>query len=136
MSGDTDGLRMTGVGAVCVPVSDQDRAIDFYTRTLGFEVLMDMPYGEGERWVEVAPKSGGTSLALVPSGHGVGAGSPSRIIFDSPDVRADVEALRARGVEVDDSMVAGGGGAPPIVSFRDQDGNHHMIVQRNAVTGG
>ena len=39
-----------------VPVSDQDRAIEFYTETLGFELRGDTPYGENDRWVEVAPR--------------------------------------------------------------------------------
>ena len=46
--------NITQVGTVIIPVSDQDRALDFYLG-LGFEKRMDAPYGEGERWVEVAP---------------------------------------------------------------------------------
>ena len=38
--------RITKVGTVIVPVSDQDRALDFYTRQLGFEQRMDIPWGD------------------------------------------------------------------------------------------
>ena len=38
-----------GIKLVFDPVSDQDRAIDFYTRALGFELATDQPYGEGIR---------------------------------------------------------------------------------------
>ena len=38
-----------------VPVSDQDAPIAFYTSTRGFSLATDVPFGEGERWVEVAP---------------------------------------------------------------------------------
>ena len=43
------------VGRVMVPVADQDTAIAFYTEKLGFSLTADVPFGEGDRWVEVAP---------------------------------------------------------------------------------
>ena len=58
--------RITQVGTVIVPVSDQDRAIEFYTQTLGFELRTDTPYGDGDRWVDVAPSGADTTIALVP----------------------------------------------------------------------
>jgi len=51
--------RITTVGRVVVPVSDQDAGIAFYTERLGFSLVADTPYGEGERWIEVAPPGGG-----------------------------------------------------------------------------
>ena len=45
------------VGRVMVPVSDQDGAIEFYTGKLGFSVSADIPFGDGDRWVEVEPRS-------------------------------------------------------------------------------
>jgi catechol 2,3-dioxygenase-like lactoylglutathione lyase family enzyme len=58
--------RITQVGRVMVPVADQDAAIAFYTDKLGFSLAADVPFGDGERWVEVAPPDGGAALALVP----------------------------------------------------------------------
>ena len=58
---------VTHVGRVMVPVSDQDTAIAFYSEKLGFELSADVPFGEGERWVEVSPPGGGAAIALVPS---------------------------------------------------------------------
>src|SRR4051795_6554767 len=55
MAETTSKTRITEIGTVMVPVSDQDKAIEFYTETLGFELRQDDPYGEGQRWVEVAP---------------------------------------------------------------------------------
>ena len=43
------------VGRMIITVADQDKAIDFYVGKLGFEKRADTPYGNGERWVEVAP---------------------------------------------------------------------------------
>ena len=42
-----------------VPAADQDEAIAFYRDVLGFSLAADVPFGEGERWVEVAPPGGG-----------------------------------------------------------------------------
>jgi catechol 2,3-dioxygenase-like lactoylglutathione lyase family enzyme len=39
--------HITQVGTVIVPVSDQDRALEFYVGKLGFEKRVDAPYGEG-----------------------------------------------------------------------------------------
>ncbi len=51
--------KITKVGRVMVPVSDDDQAIGFYTTMLGFSVAADVPFGENERRVQVAPPGGG-----------------------------------------------------------------------------
>jgi catechol 2,3-dioxygenase-like lactoylglutathione lyase family enzyme len=53
------------VQIVLVPVSDQERAKDFYVNSLGFELRADDSWGQGMRWVEVAPKGSDASLPLV-----------------------------------------------------------------------
>jgi len=47
--------QITGVHTVGVPVTDQDRALDFYVGTLGFDKRLDADMGGGRRWIEVAP---------------------------------------------------------------------------------
>ena len=42
-------IHITQLGRVIIPVSDQDKALEFYTGTLGFEVRADIPFGEGDR---------------------------------------------------------------------------------------
>ena len=54
------------IGTVIVPVSDQDQALAFYVEKLGFEKRADIPFGKGDRWVEVAPPGADTTLALMP----------------------------------------------------------------------
>jgi catechol 2,3-dioxygenase-like lactoylglutathione lyase family enzyme len=39
-------------------VADQDEAIAFYSRMLGFTLVADAPFGDGFRWVEMAPPGG------------------------------------------------------------------------------
>ena len=55
---------VTGLHAVGVPVTDPDQAVAFYA-ALGFEVRLDVPMGEGTRWIEVALP--GTTVTLGPS---------------------------------------------------------------------
>src|SRR5215211_6591931 len=57
-----------GVQVVSVPVSVQDRARDFYTHTLGFELRTENTFAEGMHWIEVAPKGSTTSLTLMTRG--------------------------------------------------------------------
>ena len=122
-------LRVTEVGVVMLPVSDKDRALDFYVGTLGLEKRADLPYGDGDRWVEVAPAGGSTRIALVTPGDGQGVGSESRIAFATDDVQADHAALRAAGVDVDENVMDMGDPVPPMFWFRDPDGNSLLIVQ-------
>jgi hypothetical protein len=55
------------VGTVYVPVTDQGRALSFYTASLGFEKRFDFEYGGGQRWIEVSPPGSAHRVALVPS---------------------------------------------------------------------
>ena len=47
--------RISKVGTVVVPVSDQDRAIEFYVETLGFEKRADVAFGNGYRTGDPVP---------------------------------------------------------------------------------
>ena len=64
------GTNITEVGTVIVPVSDQDKAVAFYSEKLGFEKRADTPYGDGDRWVEVAPPGATTTDRARPPARG------------------------------------------------------------------
>jgi catechol 2,3-dioxygenase-like lactoylglutathione lyase family enzyme len=113
-----------------VVVSDQDRAIEFYTDKLGFELRGDTPYGEGDRWVEVAPPGASTRIALVPPREGQSAGVPTNIGLTTKDVEADHAYLKEQGVDVDDIMRMGDP-VPPMFFMRDQDGNAIWVAEEN-----
>ena len=118
------------VATVMVPVADQDRAIAFYTEKLGFELRADTPFGRDDRWVEVAPPGAATTVALVTPMEGQEVGVESRIAFDSTDIDADYEALKANGVDVDEEVMRMGDPIPPMFFFRDADGNRLLLVER------
>jgi len=121
--------RITQVGRVMVPVSDQDAAIAFYTDSLGFSLVADVPFGEGDRWVEVAPPGGGTALALVPPRGEYQPGRMTGIALVSADPRADHAELRGKGVDVDAELMGGDGTVPLLFFFRDHDANQLMVVE-------
>jgi catechol 2,3-dioxygenase-like lactoylglutathione lyase family enzyme len=118
------------VGRVMVPVSEQDAAIAFYTETLGFELVADVPFGEGERWVEVAPAGGGATLALVPPRGDYQAGRMTGIALDTDDAGAAQAELKDRGVDVDTETMGGDGTVPRLFFLRDPDKNTLMVVEQ------
>lgn len=90
-------------------VADQQQALDFYTRVLGFEVKHDVPVGDGARWLTlVSPEDpDGTELLLEPMGHPAAAvfcealyadGLPFTQ-FEVADIHAEYQRLRDLGVE-------------------------------------
>ena len=127
---DTDtATRITQVGTVMVPVKDQDQAIDFYTSKLGMEKRADIPFGNGDRWVEVAPAGAETTLALVTPRDGETTGIETRVAFSTEDIDTDHADLKARGVDVDAEIMRMGDPVPPMFFFRDHEGNKLLIVQ-------
>jgi catechol 2,3-dioxygenase-like lactoylglutathione lyase family enzyme len=112
-----------------VPVSDQDAAIAFYTSKLGFSLVADVPFGDGERWVEVAPPGGGAAIALVPPRGDYQPGRMTGIALVSPDPRADQAELTSKDVDVDSELMGGDGTVPLLFFFRDLDANHLMVVE-------
>jgi catechol 2,3-dioxygenase-like lactoylglutathione lyase family enzyme len=122
--------RISKLGTVCVPVSDQERAIEFYVETLGFEKRADVPFGEGYRWVEVAPAGADTTVAIVPPPPGNPTGNvQTGIGLHTDDIEAVHADLKARGVDVDDEISRMGDPVPPLFWLRDPDNNTLMVVE-------
>jgi catechol 2,3-dioxygenase-like lactoylglutathione lyase family enzyme len=119
-------IRITDVRTVGVPVTDQDRALEFYVGRLGFETLLDVPIGDGRRWIEVAPPGASTTIALVAARAGIPAGVETGVRFVTADADADHANLRASSVEADELLRWPG--VPAMFAFRDQDGNGLEIV--------
>ena len=121
--------RISKLGRVMVPVSDQDEAIQFYTATLGFSLTADIAFGDGERWVEVTPSSGSAAIALVPARGEYQTGRMTGIALESPDPQADHAELNGNGVDVDAELMGGDGTVPLLFFFRDNNANQLMVVQ-------
>jgi catechol 2,3-dioxygenase-like lactoylglutathione lyase family enzyme len=123
--------HITNVSTVMVPVSDQDRALEFYVDKLGFEKRQDTAYGEGMRWIEVGPPGAQTPVALVPPREGDPTGINLHFGFETDDIEAAHTELRSRGVDVDEEIMRMGDPVPPMFFARDQDRNNFLVVQRD-----
>ena len=116
------------VMTIGVPVSDQDRALEFYLDTLGLQKRRDMPLPQfGGRWIEVAPPAAAVTIALVPAAAQVPSGVQTGIRLTTTDADALHSRLKERGVEVGELLRWPG--VPPMFAFRDQDGNGLEVVQ-------
>ena len=125
----TTATRITKLGVVCVPVSDQERALEFYAGTLGFEKRADVPFGNGYRWIEVAPAGSDTTIALAPPPPGKPAGGQETgIALNTADIDAEYARLKEDGVDVDAEISRMGDPVPPLFWLRDPENNTLMVI--------
>jgi len=124
----TQTSHLGAINLVILPVSDQDRSIEFY-ESIGFEKRTDIPFGEDYRWVEVYLPESSTGIALAPPGPESSPGRQTGISLASDDIDATHAHLRSQGVDVDDEISRMGDPVPPLFWFRDPDGNVLMVVQ-------
>ena len=115
-------------------VTDQDKALDFYTNTLGMEKKLDMPMGENFRWVEVVPAGAETSISLSLPFPGMPAeaiGGNTGMLFDTSDIKSAHQSLVDKGVEFVEAPSEQAWGAIA-AQFKDPDGNVYMLVERTS----
>jgi catechol 2,3-dioxygenase-like lactoylglutathione lyase family enzyme len=124
-------------------VHDQDEALAFYTRTLGWEVRADVTMEEWQfRWLVVGPPSQpDVGLVLMPVPRApmldeassaalaelVAKGAGGTLFLETDDCRAAYDELRARGVEFNDPPTEQPYGID--TSFRDPSGNNVRLTQ-------
>ncbi len=119
---------ITAVDFVSVNVADQERAKRFYTKTLGFELLTDVPMGEpdGPKWIEVRPPGAATKLVLFHAPED--AGAMSGYVLTTDNLVATCAELAAAGVEiVDQAALAPWGSWWALV--KDSEGNSIGLTQ-------
>jgi catechol 2,3-dioxygenase-like lactoylglutathione lyase family enzyme len=122
--------RVDKIATVVIPVSDQQRAIDFYVGTLGFAKRVDLPFGEGLRWVEVGVGDEATTIALAPPPQGASTGGKETgISLHTEDIDAYHARLKGAGIDVDEQVMRLGDPVPPMFWLRDPEGNSLMVVQ-------
>lgn len=122
-------MSITKVQLFSIPVSDQDRAVAFYSDVLGFQVQSDVRMGPDMRWIMMAPPGAATAVTLVTWFPSMPAGSLKGLVLESDDLDADLASLTAKGV-----LVANGVEEAPwgrFVQFDDPDGNG-IVLQKTA----
>jgi predicted enzyme related to lactoylglutathione lyase len=122
--------KLNKIATVVIPVADQDRQVDFYVERLGFAKRVDVPFGNGYRWVEVGIGEEATTIALAPPPDNVSTGNrETGISLQTDDIDGYHARLKAEGVDVDESVTRMGGPVPPMFWLRDPEGNVLLVVQ-------
>ena len=117
------------IATVVIPVAEQDRMIEFYVEKLGFGVRMDVPFGDGYRWVEVGPGDAETTVALAPPAQGASTGNrETGISLYTEDIDGYHAQLKEAGVDVDPEISRMGDPVPPLFWLRDPEANSLMVV--------
>ncbi|OFE13674.1 hypothetical protein PHACT_11465 [Pseudohongiella acticola] len=80
-----------------LPVSNQRRAMRFYTEKLGFRILQNTPYKTGWRWIELGIPGAETAILLTQRENDLVNEVPS-LVLAVDDVETTYEDLCARGV--------------------------------------
>jgi catechol 2,3-dioxygenase-like lactoylglutathione lyase family enzyme len=100
----------TKLEVVVIPVSDVDRAKDFYT-TLGWRLDADFPFDNGFRVVQFTPPGSGCSVQFGSNITSAAPGSAQGLYLIVSDIAAAREGLAARGVDVSEVFHPGTPGA-------------------------
>ena len=93
-------MPATRINFASVPVTDQDRAVAFYTRHLGFEVGLDAPYAESWRWIFLTLPGADTRLHFAKASELTWQEGMPALALVSDDVDADAARFRKAGVEI------------------------------------
>lgn len=128
---------------VVVPVTDVDRAKDFYTEKLGFDVDHDTRISDEVRVVQLTPPGSACSIVLGKGVVEMQPGSLKGLQLVVEDIRAARTELAGRGMEVGEVQVVGESGSRPanddeglnnvgFVFFNDPDGNGWAVQEINA----
>jgi catechol 2,3-dioxygenase-like lactoylglutathione lyase family enzyme len=134
---------------VVIPVSDVDRAKEFYTK-LGWRLDADFPFDNGFRVVQFTPPGSGCSLQFGTNITSAASGSAQNMYLIVSDIQAARDELATRGVEVSEVFHPGAPGAQfqpdgtsdrvsgpapdhatysSFAMFRDPDGNAWLLQE-------
>jgi catechol 2,3-dioxygenase-like lactoylglutathione lyase family enzyme len=136
--------------AVVIPVSDVDRAKDFYGDRLGWRLDADFAFDNGFRVVQLTPPGSGCSVQFGTNITSAAPGSAQGLYLVVSDIKTAHDELVARGVEPsevfhpgapgaqfqrDDTSARASGPAPDngsygsFVTFDDPDGNTWLLQE-------
>jgi catechol 2,3-dioxygenase-like lactoylglutathione lyase family enzyme len=128
------------IEVVTIPVSDIDRARDFYAEKVGFNVDIDYRISDEVRLVQLTPPGSACSIHLGTPGMGMEPGSISGVFLVVTDVLAACAELAERGVDVGEVQVFDEGAYRPAregesldnvgcIFFSDPDNNRWCVQQ-------
>jgi len=116
---------------VVIPVTDVDRAKDFYTGTLGFHLDADTHPTETMRVVHMTPPGSACSVVIGPkvAAPGTDLGSSASMQLVVPDIEAARAQLAESGVDVTPVQTLDPRDGGKFVFFTDPDGNNWAVQE-------
>jgi len=128
-------MPINRVATLCIFVTNQDRAKEFYTTKLGFELRSDEPMfpGASARWLAVAPHGAETDIILYlldqnwEHYRGI-VGKSQALTIDVTDMPAVHALLKARGVKFVSEPEKQPWGT--YATIEDSEGNHLLLVEQ------
>nr|ABY66031.1 glyoxylase/dioxygenase superfamily [Actinomadura madurae] len=129
---------------VCLPVTDLDRSLAFYSEGLGFNVDIDTVRPDGKRMIQVTPPGSGCSVMLGADMNDMPPGSMRGLQLVVRDILAAHAELTERGVKVGEVQVFTQDGSmrayqdgdwldnTGFLFFDDPDGNSWAVQQISA----
>lgn len=120
---------ITHIKFLSIPVRDYDRAVDFYTRKLGFRITTDQRFGPDQRWIEMKVANGETGLALfTPPGQEDRIGTFMPMSYQCDNVQKTYDELKGRGVEFIQEPKSESWGTSAL--FKDSEGNQFVLSSK------
>jgi uncharacterized glyoxalase superfamily protein PhnB len=124
------------IGGVVIFVSNQARAIDFYTQKLGFDIKGEYPY-KNTKWVEVAPKNSTTTISLMEPHSDMMTneeieqakkeiGTMTSLWFYTKNIDDTYKELQEKGVNITEPKKQDWGGI--MSQIKDQDNNILTVI--------
>ncbi len=124
MSDNSEPIRTSRIISVSIPVSDQDKAKQYYCDVLGFELLMDEVLWPGARLIEVGLPGSDVALLLLDSNGEIPIGVRMGVV----DVDAAHHVIRRHDSTVREEVLRLDF-APPMFEFTDPDGNTLVYLE-------
>lgn len=122
---------ITHVKLVSIPVTDQNKALEFYTEKLGFSLIIDEPFNNvsDSRWIELKPPEGQTRVVLLKAEkNDPRVGRLSNIVFTTDDVQKTYFDLKTKGVQFQEPPNKQRWGM--FTQFKDPDGNTFVLASK------
>lgn len=124
------------IGGIVIFVSNQARAIEFYTQKLGFDIKGEYPY-KNTKWVEVAPKNSTTTISLMEPNNDMMTneeieqarkeiGTMTSLWFYTKNINDTYKELQEKGVNITEPKKQDRGGI--MSQIKDQDNNILTLI--------
>jgi catechol 2,3-dioxygenase-like lactoylglutathione lyase family enzyme len=116
---------MKTIEIISIPVTDQGKSKEFYQK-LGFSVIVEAPFGNGQQWVQLGLPGDGAAITLVTWFEKMPPGCVQGFVIKTDDVEKEQKELAAKGIEtakIDDTPWG------KFLPVKDPDGNYLSFHQ-------